>query len=287
MGLPRERKYAGDRVPTIEEIRKLFEYPDRRMKAIVAIMVSSGIRLGAWDFLRYKHVNPIIKDGQIVAATLTVYAGTCEQYNCYITPEAYEHLTDWIDFRRTDGENISEESWLMRNLWDATTPSGGPRGLASVPKKLQHKGIKSLIERAWRAQGIRARLENGKKRYPFATDHGFRKYFKTRCFLAGIPDKHVEMLMNHSLGLDDNYYRPEGINIQDDYIRAVESLTIHKAPDIALVTKEVEESTTKSLTEEFQKQVKGIEQQIEANILAKLSQMEPEKIRRIFEFPTD
>ena len=106
-------------------------------------------------------------------------------------------------------------------------------------------------------------------------------------FFGKMPDKRVEMLMNHSLGLDDNYYRPEGINIQDDYIRAVESLTIHEAPDIALVTKEVEESTTKSLTEEFQKQVKGIEQQIEANILAKLSQMEPEKIRRIFEFPTD
>jgi hypothetical protein len=34
-GLPRERHYADDRIPTLDEIRKLVEYPDRRIKAIV------------------------------------------------------------------------------------------------------------------------------------------------------------------------------------------------------------------------------------------------------------
>jgi hypothetical protein len=32
-GLPRGRHYADDRIPTLEEIRKLVEYPDRRIKA--------------------------------------------------------------------------------------------------------------------------------------------------------------------------------------------------------------------------------------------------------------
>ena len=34
-GLPIGRRYADDRIPTIEEIRKISEYPDRRIKAIV------------------------------------------------------------------------------------------------------------------------------------------------------------------------------------------------------------------------------------------------------------
>jgi hypothetical protein len=34
-GLPRGRQAANDRAPTIEEIRRLIEYPDRRIKPIV------------------------------------------------------------------------------------------------------------------------------------------------------------------------------------------------------------------------------------------------------------
>jgi integrase len=58
-GLPRAGKATNDRAPTIEEIRKLVEYPDRRIKAIVYTMVSSGIRIGAWDYLKWKHVTLI------------------------------------------------------------------------------------------------------------------------------------------------------------------------------------------------------------------------------------
>jgi hypothetical protein len=34
-GLPKERKYADDRIPTLEELQRLVQYPDRRIKAIV------------------------------------------------------------------------------------------------------------------------------------------------------------------------------------------------------------------------------------------------------------
>jgi hypothetical protein len=92
-----------------------------------------------------------------------------------------------MDFRKKNGVRITEESCLMRNLWDVTTtPSGGPRGLATVLKKLQSLGIKSLINRAFHAQGVRTKLEDGKKRYLFPIDHGFRKFFKTRCEMAGL-----------------------------------------------------------------------------------------------------
>jgi hypothetical protein len=63
-------------------------------------MVSSGIRLGAWDFLRWKHVEPTSsKDGEIIAAKLSVYAGDTEEYYAFITAEAYNMLKEWIDFR--------------------------------------------------------------------------------------------------------------------------------------------------------------------------------------------
>jgi hypothetical protein len=45
-GLPKGKNYADDRIPTLDEIQKLLEYADRRIKSIVYTMTSSGIRLG-------------------------------------------------------------------------------------------------------------------------------------------------------------------------------------------------------------------------------------------------
>ena len=65
-GLPKMRRHADDRAPTMEEIHKICEYPDRRMKALVYTMASSGIRLGAWDYLRWGDLKPLERDGKIV-----------------------------------------------------------------------------------------------------------------------------------------------------------------------------------------------------------------------------
>jgi hypothetical protein len=86
--------------PTVKELRKLIEYPERRIKPIVCTVCSSGIRLEAWESLCWKHVIPITnweylswkkqkeeqRDGRsniilredkekIIAAKLIVYAG--------------------------------------------------------------------------------------------------------------------------------------------------------------------------------------------------------------------
>lgn len=63
-GLPRVKKSSKDRAPTLDELRKLVEYPDRRIKSIVFCMASGGFRLGAWDYLRWKHVIPKSNDKQ-------------------------------------------------------------------------------------------------------------------------------------------------------------------------------------------------------------------------------
>jgi hypothetical protein len=71
-GLPRGMHWADERAPSIEEIRKLCEYPDRRIKPLIYTLCSSGIRLGAWDYLRWQDVSPIIRDGKLIVARLSL-----------------------------------------------------------------------------------------------------------------------------------------------------------------------------------------------------------------------
>lgn len=61
--MPKGRHASNDRPPSREELIKLLQYPDRRIKPIILVMISSGIRVGAWDTLKWKHVAPIERDG--------------------------------------------------------------------------------------------------------------------------------------------------------------------------------------------------------------------------------
>ena len=146
-GLPRARQAANDRAPAMEEIRKLIEYPDRRIKLIVYTMASSGIRIGAWDYLCWKHVKPVTNSQEeIVAAKLIVYAGDQEEYYCFITPQAYTSLKEWMDFRASYGEKITGESWLMRDIWQTTNINYGAKlGLATCPKKTKKQRYKTTF----------------------------------------------------------------------------------------------------------------------------------------------
>jgi integrase len=224
-GMPRGRRYANDRAPTLEEIRKITDYPDRRIKPIVYLMASSGIRLGAFDFLTWGDIEPIIKDDICVAARIRVYAGEEDEYYTFITKETYDLLYEWMNYRKESGEVVNDNSWLMRNLWDVTTPRG--KGVITVPKKLKSSGVKRLVERALWAQGLRKKLLLGRRRHDFQADHGFRKWFKTRCEIGGMKSINVETLMGHSIGIQDSYYRATSEELLQDYLKATSSLCIN------------------------------------------------------------
>ena len=226
-GIPKGKRYASDRIPTMDEIKKLLNYPDRRLEPAILIMMSSGIRSGAWDYLRWGDIQPIFdENNNLVAAKLIVYRGEPEEYLTFITPEAYEAIREYIEFRATHGESVNERSWTLRDEFNVSKAS---KGIASIPKQLKSSGLKRLIERALYAQGIRKPLEKGKRRHEFQADHGFRKYFKTAAE-RHMKSLHVEILMGHSIGLADNYYRIPEKELLAEYLKAVPDLSVSNSP---------------------------------------------------------
>jgi integrase len=241
-----------------EEIRELVKHSDRRLKAIVYTMCSSGVRVGAFQFLRWKHVIPKIdeKTGQgVLAAKLIVYAGEPEQHYSFITPECYYVLQDYMNFRANYGEQVTGESWLIRDLWQTSSDiprnRGGDganrKGLASYPKRLSVDAIKRELLRAEREQGLRPDLPEGVKRHEWKSSHGFRKFFQSAATAAGMKPIHVEYLMGHSLGITGHYFRPQEDEVLQDYLKAVDALTIDKDQKTAnLLQKQVAELAEKN-----------------------------------------
>jgi integrase len=272
-GLPKGRRYTDDRAPTLEEIKKLCEYPDRRIKAIVYTMISSGIRVGAWDYLRWGNIRPIQEGSKIGAARIVVYDGEDDAYVTFITPSAYRELAEWMNYRKESGEAITDQSWIMRDLWD--TQMKISRGLATIPKKLTSIGVKRLMERAIWAQGLRSELQAGKKRHPFATNHSLRKYFKTRCELGGMKPINIENLMGHSTGKSEPYYRPTENDLLQDYLKCVDVLSVN---DERTLQKKVDDLANKSKDNEYIVNAKLSEKEKEIQLLRQRDSMNTDAI---------
>jgi len=98
------------------------------------------------------------------------------------------------------------------------------------------------------AQGLRRKLPPGKRRHEFQADHGFRKFFKTRAEQIMKPIN-VEMLMSHSTGISDSYYRPTEKDLFDDYLKAIDLLTING--DRVTLQKQITQLEEKSKDNEY------------------------------------
>lgn len=219
--MPRIRTHGIDRAPTLEEVRKLVEHGDERLKAAVLVMASSGIRAGAWPYLTWGDVTPQKVDGKVVAASLHVYRGEPEEYTTFMSPEAYDALAAYMEWRksprvyyaslesgkrkhmRVEGEEITAKSPL----------------LVSFGKPLQVEGLKHLVMRAWRKRGMRTEKA---VRHEFKGVHGFRKFFKTRAEQVMRPIN-VEILMGHIVGVSS---KPQEKELLEDYVKAVPYLSI-------------------------------------------------------------
>jgi hypothetical protein len=219
--IPDGRKFANDRAPTHEEIQTIVEYPDRRIKPIVLVTCSSGIRIGAWEYLKWKHIEPIRRNDRLVAAKIIVYGGENEQYFSFMTPEAFHSVKEWMDFRKKSGEDVNGESWVMIGLWDTRTAPPSPQ-------RLDTAGLRALVQRALLRQGLRKKIDMKIiRRHEFKTNHGFRKFFQTNCE-PKMKSLDVMTLMGQDTGLAASYNKPTVDMLLDEYLKAVDNLTINK-----------------------------------------------------------
>ena len=70
-------------------------------------------------------------------------------------------------------------------------------------------------------------LPKGVKRREWKSGHGYSKFFKTRAEQVMKP-ANVELLSGRDIGVSGSYYKPTEKDLFEDYLKAIDLLTINE-----------------------------------------------------------
>jgi integrase len=208
--MPEQRKVKKDRSYTHEEISKMLEICDERTRVIVLLLASTGMRIGAIPSLKIGNVD--MNNNKI-----TVYENAKEEYFTFMTPECKKAIDSYIDMRSRYGEKINDDSYLIREQYN-------------IRDKMSIAKCRSISRETlqWKLKDITRRSNVRSKQVPVA--HGFRKFFTTQLVKREpkVKAEIREMLLGHRIGLASAYYRPTEQEMYDEYMKAVNNLTINE-----------------------------------------------------------
>lgn len=201
-----------DRAYTYEEIQKILNVSDLRMKVIVLLMASAGLRIGAIAELRLRNLEKIEQCYKV-----TIYEGTDSSYYSFVTPECASFIDSYLEYRTKNGEKLTQDSYLIRDQFDINDIEQ----IRNKSKGIQTGSLKQLLNLILIKAGVReVNHTNPHKRKEVARAHGMRKHFTTQLVNSKVNPEIREMLLGHKIGLASCYYRPTEQEMYAEYQKA-------------------------------------------------------------------
>lgn len=158
---PEPQKVVEDRPYDHLEISTLIHGMPLRNRAIVLLMASSGLRVGAIPSLRLKDLEPIDKYN---IYKFIVYALSRQNYFSFCTPEARSEIDKYLELRRRWGERLNDNSPLFRTE-------------ATKFKPISIHVISDLVHTALIKTGLLTLSTDPYGRNSVMQYHGFRRVF--------------------------------------------------------------------------------------------------------------
>lgn len=215
-------RVTKDRAYTRDEIKRMADVADVRMKAVILLLASSGMRIGALPELRMKHLSKIIPDSRIYK--ITVYENSKEEYTTFCTEECGFALDEYLKFRERCGEKLDQNSPIIRKVFDMND-------LEQIRKKSEPVALNTIgkvLDLCLVKSGLKTVDHTARSRKEVARAHGFRKFFTTQLVNSKVNPEIREMLLGHRIGLTSAYYRPTEDEILGEYLKAIDYLTINE-----------------------------------------------------------
>lgn len=202
---------SKDREYTLQELRMIVSASSLQLRVAELIMASCGCRVGAFDYLCVKDIQPLVIDGRTVCGQARIYSDEGDaEYTTLISREALQTFMDYVATRRAEGEIVTDESAAVVTR----TLSGRHR--------MRGKHIGTYLNQVlW---GIGLRTEK-KRRHEVQVAHGFRKWFDniTKDHIA---EDYVEKLIGHDTGTKAHYDRRLPKPAIEQYLKVMPYLSI-------------------------------------------------------------
>jgi integrase len=152
-------------------------------------MASSGIRVGAIPALTIESLKKLDEGLGI----LTVYGDSKKsRYVTLVTPECMSTIDEYLEYRKSQGEKLYGGSPLIRDKYSIYSKR------INIPKHPKEPAITAQIRHLIRKTDLHfEELQPG---------HAFRKFFNTVLVNSKVDRKFKELMMGHSVKLDEFYY---------------------------------------------------------------------------------
>jgi integrase len=225
--LGEEERPIENRGYSTEEIAKMIEVCDERVRALILFLASTGVRIRAIIDLK---LEDLVTVPTYNLYQVKVYATARERYFTFVTPEASKALNTYLNYRERCGEKLTPKSPVFRDQFNRNDPDS-----IRNPQPIRLRALEWLISQTIQKSGLitverqtELHNEHGKIRKNVRLTAGFRKFFDTQLIHADVKPAIKEMLMGHSIGLDDHYFKPSKNDVLQEYLQAVDALTINE-----------------------------------------------------------
>jgi len=241
----KDRAYTHDQILTLVQ-----GAPSLKMKAMILLMASSGIRRSAIPNLKIFHLEKV---GCLYK--ISVYEGLKGQghYITYCSPEAAKQIDAYLEFRKRCGEPITKDSPLFRKDFDSKFHVAARKNIKSVTAE----SITTNFHRLLLETGLKEIDHvNPKNRKDVKMTHGFRKFFITQLVNTDIHEVIIKKLSGHKPNEDMtfNYSSQTDEELLQEYEKAIDVLTIDPANRLRKKVEklEVEKNSYESLAAEIE-----------------------------------
>jgi len=267
--MPVYESVEEDRSPTTEELRQILTYTYLlRDKAAILCAASSGLRIRTLLSLAYGDCDFTSFDDVVVVIVNSAPGRKIRGNKAFVTffsPEARETLLAYRTEREKRGEQITSETYLFPATTDRSKP------ISTGTFRVQWLRI---LKRS----GLAQKSEGGK--WHELHFHVLRKWFETRCKIAGVKASFYQYWMTHKGGkdpetyLDTSYFKPVFKEHVTEYRKVIPYLALKtisettlKMVQNSLKERDDETKTLRARIEELEKKNSELKQRLNGYVL--------------------